>query len=123
MPRCPLFGRYRGKSGSDSDIVKPTRLTQLGHCCLGFVGTLASPPYSSPSCEAVSSFKDDETSLSVDEAKQSACEHSLKRTPAIRIDAPITPLAPFDTEVAMTKFRRYLNILALLTSCIPILAA
>jgi hypothetical protein len=34
-----------------------------------FVGTLASPPYSSPSCEAVSSLKDDETNLSVDEAK------------------------------------------------------
>jgi hypothetical protein len=31
MPRCPFFGRYRGKSGSDSDIVKPTRLTLSGH--------------------------------------------------------------------------------------------
>jgi hypothetical protein len=26
--RCPLYSRYRGKSGSDSDIA--TRLTQLG---------------------------------------------------------------------------------------------
>jgi hypothetical protein len=31
MPPCPFFGRYRGESGSDSDIVKPTRLTRLGH--------------------------------------------------------------------------------------------
>jgi hypothetical protein len=27
MPRCPLYRRYRGQSGSDSDIVKLTRLT------------------------------------------------------------------------------------------------
>ena len=31
MPRCPLFGRYQGESGHDSDIVKPTRLTHLRH--------------------------------------------------------------------------------------------
>src|SRR5258708_35543554 len=30
MPRCPLFGRYPGESGHNSDIVKPTRLTQSG---------------------------------------------------------------------------------------------
>jgi len=31
MPRCPLFGRYQRESGHNSDIVKPTRLTQLRH--------------------------------------------------------------------------------------------
>ena len=30
IPRCPFFVRYRGKSGSDPDIVKPTRLTHTG---------------------------------------------------------------------------------------------
>jgi len=29
--RCPLYSRYRGKSGSDTDIVKLSRMTQLGH--------------------------------------------------------------------------------------------
>ena len=32
MPRCPLYRRYWGKSGSDSDIAKLTQLTQLRHC-------------------------------------------------------------------------------------------
>jgi len=31
MPRCPLFGRYQGESGHNSDIVKPTRLTFLAN--------------------------------------------------------------------------------------------
>src|SRR5258708_34903176 len=30
LPRCPQFGRDRGESGHNSDIVKPTRLTQSG---------------------------------------------------------------------------------------------
>jgi hypothetical protein len=29
VPRRPLYRRYRGKSGSDTDIVKPTRLTRV----------------------------------------------------------------------------------------------
>jgi hypothetical protein len=28
--RCPLYGRYRGKSGSDTDIVKLLRMTPNG---------------------------------------------------------------------------------------------
>src|SRR5258706_5497732 len=31
MPRCPVLGRYRGKSGRGEDIVKPTRMTRKGH--------------------------------------------------------------------------------------------
>jgi hypothetical protein len=31
MPLCPLFGRYREESGHNSEILKPTRLTQLRH--------------------------------------------------------------------------------------------
>src|ERR1700675_387671 len=31
MARCPLFGRYQGESGSDSDVAKPTRLTPNRH--------------------------------------------------------------------------------------------
>jgi len=31
VPRRPLNRRYRAKSGSDADIAKPTRLTQLRH--------------------------------------------------------------------------------------------
>jgi hypothetical protein len=35
--RCPLYGGYRGKSRSDTDIVKLLRMTQLVHerpiCC------------------------------------------------------------------------------------------
>jgi hypothetical protein len=29
--RCPLYGRYRGKSGSETDIVKLSRRTLNGH--------------------------------------------------------------------------------------------
>jgi hypothetical protein len=61
----PLSGEERKSNfGAVRSVDDPTR-TLLP----GFVGTLASPPYSSPSCEAVSSLKDDETNLSVDEAK------------------------------------------------------
>jgi hypothetical protein len=34
VSRRPLYRRYWRKSGSDSDIVKPTRLTHYGHVCL-----------------------------------------------------------------------------------------
>jgi hypothetical protein len=31
VPRCPLFGRYRTKSGRSADIVKLSLLTHAGH--------------------------------------------------------------------------------------------
>jgi len=31
MPRCPLCGRYWGISGLYADIVKPSKMTHLGH--------------------------------------------------------------------------------------------
>jgi len=35
--RCPLYGRYRGKSGSETDIVKLSRRTQNGYRALSLL--------------------------------------------------------------------------------------
>src|SRR5712664_4688474 len=43
VPRRPLYRRYRGKSGSGSDIVKLTRLTLNGLSCSGSLRR-SSPP-------------------------------------------------------------------------------
>src|SRR6266436_6069519 len=54
MPRCPLCGRYRGKSGLCADIVKLSRMTRTG-----LRDVLGSIAITFIKCHATATLRDD----------------------------------------------------------------